>query len=68
MVTTGAQQQWRTQNIFMGAFIQWHTVVICIWCALLGTSQYDVIFNYYFLAHLQSFLKFACKFVPWYLH
>jgi len=21
MVTTGAQQQWRTQNIFMGAFI-----------------------------------------------
>jgi len=24
--------------------------------------------NYYFLAHLQCFLKFACKFIPWYLH
>ena len=24
--------------------------------------------NYYFLAHLQCSLKFACKFVPWYLH
>jgi len=43
MVTTGAQQQWRTQKIFMGAFIQWHMVVICILCALFGTSQYDVI-------------------------
>jgi len=24
--------------------------------------------NYYFLAHLQFSLKFACKFIPWYLH
>jgi len=24
-------------------FIQWHTVVICIWCALFVTSQFDVI-------------------------
>jgi len=24
--------------------------------------------NYYFLAHLQCSLKFACKFIPWYLH
>jgi len=31
--------QWRTQKIFAGGiFIQWHTVVICIWCALFLTS------------------------------
>jgi len=24
--------------------------------------------NYYFLAHLQCFFKFACKFIPWCLH
>jgi len=24
--------------------------------------------NCYFLAHLQCSLKFACKFIPWYLH
>ena len=24
-------------------FIQWHRVVICIWCALFVTSQFDVI-------------------------
>jgi len=24
-------------------FLQWHMVVICIWCALFVTSQYDVI-------------------------
>jgi len=23
-------RQWRTQKIFMGSFIQWHMVVICI--------------------------------------
>jgi len=38
--------QWRTQKIFMGGFIQWHMVVICIWCALFVTSQYDVIFMF----------------------
>jgi len=27
-------------------FIQWHMVVICIWCALLVTSQFDVIFMF----------------------
>jgi len=27
-----------------GGFIQWHMVVICIWCALFVTSQFDVIF------------------------
>jgi len=27
----------------MGGFIQWHMVVICIWCALIVTSQFDVI-------------------------
>jgi len=35
--------QWRTQKIFMGGFIQWHRVVICICCALFVTSQFDVI-------------------------
>ena len=35
--------QWRTQKIFMGGgFIQWHRVVICIWCGLFVTSQFDV--------------------------
>jgi len=27
-----------------GGFIQWHMVVICIWCALFITLQFDVIF------------------------
>jgi len=27
-------------------FIQWHMVVICMWCALFVTSQYDVIFMF----------------------
>jgi len=30
-----------TEN-FYGGFIQWHRVVICIWCALFVTSQFDV--------------------------
>jgi len=38
--------QWRTQKIFMGGFIQWQMMVICIWCALLVTSQFDVIFMF----------------------
>jgi len=38
-----ACQQWRTQKIFMGGFIQWHRIVISIWCALIVTSQFDVI-------------------------
>ena len=29
---------------FHGGFIQWHMVVICMWCALFVTSQFDVIF------------------------
>jgi len=29
-----------------GIFIQWHMVVICIWCALFLTSQLDVIFMF----------------------
>jgi len=37
------EKQWRTQKIFMGVFTQWHKVVICIWCALFVTSQFDVI-------------------------
>jgi len=31
------------QKIFMGSFIQWHMVVICIWCALFVRLQLDVI-------------------------
>jgi len=29
-----------------GSFIQWHMVVICNWCALFVTSQFDVIFMF----------------------
>jgi len=29
-----------------GEFIQWHMVVICIWCALFVTSQFDVKFMF----------------------
>jgi len=25
-------------------FIQWHMMIICMWCALFITSQFDVIF------------------------
>jgi len=25
-----------------GGFIQWHMVVVCIWCALFVTSQFNV--------------------------
>jgi len=40
-------QQWGKQEIFMeGEFIQWHMVVICIWCALFVTSQFDVKFMF----------------------
>jgi len=36
--------QWRSQKIFMvGALVQGHMVVICIWCSLFVTSQFDVI-------------------------
>jgi len=36
--------QWRTQKIFMGGGLgKDHMVVICIWFALLVTSQFDVI-------------------------
>ena len=38
--------QWRTQKIFMGGFVQGRMVVICIWCALFVTSQFDVIFMF----------------------
>ena len=34
-------RQWRTQKIFMRDLV--HMVVICIWCALFVTSQFDVI-------------------------
>jgi len=38
--------QRRTQKIFMGGFIQWHMIVICIWCALFVTSQFYVMFTF----------------------
>ena len=31
------------RNVYGGGFIQWHMLVICIWCALFVTSQVDVI-------------------------
>jgi len=30
----------RMQKILTEGFIQWHMVVICIWCALFVTSQF----------------------------
>ena len=39
-------KQWRAQKIFMGVFIQWHMVVICVLCAVFVTSQFDVIFMF----------------------
>jgi len=39
-----AHTQWRTQKVFVGVFIQWLMVVICIWCALFVTSQFEVTF------------------------
>jgi len=38
--------QWRTQKILLGDSFKWHTVVICIWCALFVTSQFAVIFMF----------------------
>jgi len=36
--------QWRTQKIFIGVgLVKGHMVVICIWCALFVTSQFDII-------------------------
>jgi len=31
------------ENLHGWCFIQWQRVVICIWCALFVTSQFDVI-------------------------
>jgi len=39
--------QWRTQKFLMGrGFVQWRIVIICIWCALFVTSQFDVRFMF----------------------
>ena len=35
-----------TTQFSWGWLIQWHVVVICIWCALFVTSQFDVIFMF----------------------
>ena len=34
------------RNFSWGGFIQWHMVVICIWCAVFVTSRFDVIFTF----------------------
>jgi len=39
-------EQWRTQKIFMGGFIQWHMVLVCLWCVVFVMSQFDVIFMF----------------------
>jgi len=31
---------------FRGGFIQWHMVIICTWCALFVTSQFDDMFMF----------------------
>jgi len=31
------------ENFHGGSFIKWHMVVICIWCALFVTSQFEII-------------------------
>jgi len=58
--TAGEVHQWRTQKMFMGGvFIQWLMVVICFWCALFVTSQFEVIFI--FQAHvLAKFVDIIC--------
>jgi len=33
----------RRKFLWGRVFIQWHMLVICIWCALFVTSQFDVI-------------------------
>ena len=35
-----------SKNFHWRGFIQWHMMVICIWCALFVTSQYDDIFMF----------------------
>jgi len=34
------------ENFHGGIFIQWYNVVICIWCPLFVTSQFDVMFMF----------------------
>jgi len=34
------------ENFHDGGYIHWHMVVICIWCALFVTSQFDFIFMF----------------------
>jgi len=50
---------------FQGGFIQWHMVVIWIWCALFVTSQYDVIFMFQTNV-LAKFVDIICIF--FYVH
>jgi len=39
-------EQWRTQKILMGGFIQWYMVAMCIWCPLFVTSHSDIMFMF----------------------
>jgi len=57
------------ENFHGGGFIQWHMVVICSWCALFVTSQFDVIFMFpnqrfgkVFLNNMQNFLHLLALF------
>jgi len=34
------------RNFHGVCFIQWHMVVICVWCALFVTTQFEVIFMF----------------------
>jgi len=36
----------RRKLLWEGGFIQWHMLVVCIWCTLFVTSQLDVIFMF----------------------
>jgi len=40
------RRQWRTQKIFMGGFHSVAYGVICLWCTVFVTSQFDVIFMF----------------------
>ena len=49
----------------MGGFIQWHMVVICVWCAFFVTSQFDLIFMFQ-TNLLATFVDIICIF--FYIH
>jgi len=47
----------------MGGFIQWHMVVICIWCALFVTSHHNLTLSLCFQYNdLAKFVNIICMF------